>query len=662
MNRRLARILRTNTTLTTLCLVVFVAAAIPVDLRLAAAEAAVAALLILLNLQRSRRTQQTVRQYVERINGGMDSARSSNSLYTPLPLMVFDVSTEQVIWGNESFLQLTEQKDGIFEMAVGDVIPGFDKHWLLEGKREAPELVSWNHHLYRVFGGLTHPEDKGRGGEMLASTYWLDVTEAEQMRSTLELTRPVVAILMVDNYEELMKACPENRRSAVVAALEEKLNDWAADSGGLILGYDRDRYLFLFEEKSYPGFVERRFSVLDSVREVVAGEGVAATLSIGVGRDADSFDGLFKNATLALEMALSRGGDQAVVKDKLNFSFYGGRSKTTEKRTKVKSRVMANALGELIEDARQVYVMGHKYADMDSLGAAAGICAIARKKGKKAKIVLDVENNAVHPMLRKLQEQPEYAGAFISGSDAFLKAQADTLLVVVDTNRPQSVESEGLLESCNRVAIIDHHRRGSSYIEKMALNYHEPYASSASELVTELLQYLVEPTDLLRAEAEALLAGIVLDTKNFTNRTGGRTFEAAAYLRRAGADTQEVQRIFQSDLQSMIARYAIIRRAELYRDDIAVAALDEEYDRVTAAKAADELLTLKGVQASFVLYKKGDGVYISARSLGEINVQVIMESLGGGGNSTGAAAELKERTVSDVKDQLLAAIKDYFDN
>ena len=662
MNRRLARILRTNTTLTTLCLVVFVAAAIPVDLRLAAAEAAVAALLILLNLQRSRRTQQTVRQYVERINGGMDSARSSNSLYTPLPLMVFDVSTEQVIWGNESFLQLTEQKDGIFEMAVGDVIPGFDKHWLLEGKREAPELVSWNHHLYRVFGGLTHPEDKGRGGEMLASTYWLDVTEAEQMRSTLELTRPVVAILMVDNYEELMKACPENRRSAVVAALEEKLNDWAADSGGLILGYDRDRYLFLFEEKSYPGFVERRFSVLDSVREVVAGEGVAATLSIGVGRDADSFDGLFKNATLALEMALSRGGDQAVVKDKLNFSFYGGRSKTTEKRTKVKSRVMANALGELIEDARQVYVMGHKYADMDSLGAAAGICAIARKKGKKAKIVLDVENNAVHPMLRKLQEQPEYAGAFISGSDAFLKAQADTLLVVVDTNRPQSVESEGLLESCNRVAVIDHHRRGSSYIEKMALNYHEPYASSASELVTELLQYLVEPTDLLRAEAEALLAGIVLDTKNFTNRTGGRTFEAAAYLRRAGADTQEVQRIFQSDLQSMIARYAIIRRAELYRDDIAVAALDEEYDRVTAAKAADELLTLKGVQASFVLYKKGDGVYISARSLGEINVQVIMESLGGGGNSTGAAAELKERTVSDVKDQLLAAIKDYFDN
>ena len=661
MNRRIARILRTNLTLTTLCLVAFVAAAIPVDIRLAVGEAVVAVIIILLGLRRSRSTQQSMRQYVERVNGGIDSARSSNTLYAPLPMMVFDVNTDEVLWGNEGFVQLTDQKDGVFQMKMDSVVPGFSKHWLLEGKRECPDLVAWNHHLYRVFGSLTHPEEKGRGGEMLATTYWMDVTELEQARSTLELTRPVVAILMVDNYEELMKACPESKRSAVVAALEEKLNTWAADSGGLILGYDRDRYLFLFEEKSYPDFVEHRFSVLDSVREVVAGEGVAATLSIGVGRDAENFDDLFKNATLALEMALSRGGDQAVVKDKLNFSFYGGRSKATEKRTKVKSRVMANALGELIEDARQVYVMGHKYADMDALGAAAGICAIARKKGKKAQIVMDLENNAVHPMLRKLQEQPEYAGAFVTGSEAFLKAQADTLLVVVDTNRPQSVESEGLLESCNRVAVIDHHRRGSSYIEKMALNYHEPYASSASELVTELLQYLIEPADLLRAEAEALLAGIVLDTKNFTNRTGGRTFEAAAYLRRAGADTQEVQRIFQSDLKSMITRYAIIRQAELYHEDMAIAALDEEYERVTAAKAADEMLTLKGVQASFVLYKKGDGVYISARSLGEVNVQVIVEALGGGGNSTTAGGELPGRTVAEAKKQLLAAIDNYFD-
>lgn len=270
---------------------------------------------------------------------------------------------------------------------------------------------------------------------------------------------------MVDNYEDLMKACPESKRSAVLAQLEEKLDQWSAGADGLMLHYDRDRYLFVFEERSYSDYAQHRFAVLDTVREVAAG-GVAATLSIGVGRDADSFDALFKNASLALEMALSRGGDQAVVKDRLNFQFYGGRAKTTEKRTKVKSRVMANALGELMDDARQVYVMGHSYADMDSLGAAAGVCCIARKRGKKCQIVIDTENNAVHPMLRKLADQPEYHGAFITGSEAFLKVQPGTLLVVVDTNRPGSVESEQLLETCNRVAVIDHHRRGSSYIEK----------------------------------------------------------------------------------------------------------------------------------------------------------------------------------------------------
>ena len=361
-------------------------------------------------------------------------------------------------------------------------------------------------------------------------------------------------------------------------------------------------------------------------------------------------------------MALSRGGDQAVVKDRVNFEFYGGRSKTTEKRTKVKSRVMANALGELIDDAKQVYVMGHKYADMDSVGAAMGVYCIARKRGKKCQIVIDTENNAAHPLIRRMLEQPEYAGVLISGGEAFLKCQPGALLVVVDTNRPESVESEEMLETCNRVAVIDHHRRGSSYIEKMALNYHEPYASSASELVAELMQYLLEPSDVLKCEAEALLAGIVLDTKNFTNRTGGRTFEAAAYLRRLGADTQDVQRLFQGDLQSMIDRYAIIRQAELYHDDIAVVALEEECDRVTAAKAADELLTIRGIKASIVLYKKGDGVYMSARSLGEINVQVILEALGGGGNSTTAGGQADNISVDEAKAKLLEAIDRYFEN
>ena len=658
MNKRIARLLRTNITIFSLCLVLFALAAIPFDVRLAIGEGVAAVAFFLLGRRRSKATQQSLRQYIQRFYGGMDSARSSNMLFTPLPMMVFDLATEDILWSSESFLQLTEQREGIFDAHLETVFPNISFHWLLEGKTEAPETVVWNHRTYRVFGGVSHPEG---GQSALATTYWMDVTDTEEMRRTLELTRPVVAILMVDNYEDLMKATPEGKRSAVRAMLEEKLSQWSAGSEGMMLKYDRDRYLFVFEEKSFSDFAAKRFDVLDAVREVVAGEGVAATLSIGVGRDADSFEALFKNASVALEMALSRGGDQAVVKDKLNFEFYGGRSKATEKRTKVKSRVMANALAELIDEAKQVYVMGHSYADMDALGAAAGVCAIVRKRGKKCRIVIDTENNAAHPMLRRLQALPEYQGAFLSGDDAFLRVQPETLLVVVDTNRPGSVESEPLLDACNRVAVIDHHRRGSSYIDKMALNYHEPYASSASELVTELLQYLIEPGDLLKAESEALLAGIVLDTKNFTNRTGGRTFEAAAYLRRAGADTADVQRMFQSDLQSMISRYDIIRRAELYHGDIAIAALDQECDRVIAAKAADEMLTLQGVRASFVLYRKDDGIYISARSLGEINVQVLVETLGGGGNSTTAGGQCSGTTVAEAKATLLRAIDKYFE-
>ena len=658
MNKRIARLLRTNITIFSLCLVLFALAAIPFDVRLAIGEGVAAVAFFLLGRRRSKATQQSLRQYIQRFYGGMDSARSSNMLFTPLPMMVFDLATEDILWSSESFLQLTEQREGIFDAHLETVFPNISFHWLLEGKTEAPETVVWNHRTYRVFGGVSHPEG---GQSALATTYWMDVTDTEEMRRTLELTRPVVAILMVDNYEDLMKATPEGKRSAVRAMLEEKLSQWSAGSEGMMLKYDRDRYLFVFEEKSFSDFAAKRFDVLDAVREVVAGEGVAATLSIGVGRDADSFETLFKNASVALEMALSRGGDQAVVKDKLNFEFYGGRSKATEKRTKVKSRVMANALAELIDEAKQVYVMGHSYADMDALGAAAGVCAIVRKRGKKCRIVIDTENNAAHPMLRRLQALPEYQGAFLSGDDAFLRVQPETLLVVVDTNRPGSVESEPLLDACNRVAVIDHHRRGSSYIDKMALNYHEPYASSASELVTELLQYLIEPGDLLKAESEALLAGIVLDTKNFTNRTGGRTFEAAAYLRRAGADTADVQRMFQSDLQSMISRYDIIRRAELYHGDIAIAALDQECDRVIAAKAADEMLTLQGVRSSFVLYRKDDGIYISARSLGEINVQVLVETLGGGGNSTTAGGQCSGMTVAEAKTTLLRAIDKYFE-
>lgn len=660
MNGKLRKLVRTNMVLYILLLLVFAGLTARLSPLLAAGEVAAALLVWYVSRRRNKVMQQQLHQYVERISGGADTAKTSNMLFAPMPMMVFNPDSEDVLWANDLFTELPGVGENIYESRVRDVVKGFETHWLMEGKPEYPGVFTWNDRRYRVFGCLSQPEEKGRFG-VLATTYWMDVTDLEHMRSTLEETKPVAAIVMIDNYEDLMSACPEGKRSAIRAAIEEKMDQWRGTSGALLMKYDRDRYLMVFTEKQYEAFAQGRFAILDEVRTVQAAEGVYATMSIGVGREAGSYDALLKNAGLALEMALSRGGDQAVVKDRMNFEFYGGRAKTTEKRTKVKSRVMANALGDLMDETEHVYVMGHQYADMDTLGAAAGVCAIARKRGKVARIVMDTENNSVGPMLRKLKALPEYKDVFIGGGDAFLRVQPDTLLVVVDTNRPASVESEPLLEACNRVAVIDHHRRGSSYIEKMALNFHEPYASSASELVTELLGYLLEPGDLLKTEAEALLAGIVLDTKNFTNRTGGRTFEAAAYLRRAGADTQDVQRMFQSDLESMIDRYAIIRQAVLYREDLAIAAIDEECERVTAAKAADELLTLSGVQASFVFYPKDGGVYISARSLGEVNVQVIVEALGGGGNSTSAGGQLPGVTVEQVRQMLQEAIDKYYE-
>ena len=660
MNGKLRKLVQTNMVLYILLLLVFAGLTVRLSPLLAAGEVAAALLVWYVSRRRNKVMQQQLHQYVERISGGADTAKTSNMLFAPMPMMVFNPDSEDVLWANDLFAELPGVGENIYESRVRDVVKDFETHWLMEGKPEYPGIFTWNDRRYRVFGCLSQPEEKGRFG-VLATTYWMDVTDLEHMRSTLEETKPVAAIVMIDNYEDLMSACPEGKRSAIRAAIEEKMDQWRGTSGALLMKYDRDRYLMVFTEKQYEAFAQGRFAILDEVRTVQAAEGVYATMSIGVGREAGSYDALFKNAGLALEMALSRGGDQAVVKDRMNFEFYGGRAKTTEKRTKVKSRVMANALGDLMDETEHVYVMGHQYADMDTLGAAAGVCAIARKRGKVARIVMDTENNSVGPMLRKLKALPEYKDVFIGGGDAFLRVQPDTLLVVVDTNRPASVESEPLLEACNRVAVIDHHRRGSSYIEKMALNFHEPYASSASELVTELLGYLLEPGDLLKTEAEALLAGIVLDTKNFTNRTGGRTFEAAAYLRRAGADTQDVQRMFQSDLESMIDRYAIIRQAVLYREDLAIAAIDEECERVTAAKAADELLTLSGVQASFVFYPKDGGVYISARSLGEVNVQVIVEALGGGGNSTSAGGQLPGVTVDQVRQKLQEAIDKYYE-
>lgn len=490
----------------------------------------------------------------------------------------------------------------------------------------------------------------------------MDVTDFAQVRDIYYSTRPVVGILTVDNYEELMKGATDSARSAMRSGIDERLAQWVAPAQGLFCRYERDRYLFVFEERFLAQFQEGKFSILETVREVVSPSGIQATLSIGIGKDADTLAELFQYAALSVEMALSRGGDQVVVKNKFNFEFYGGRTKELEKRTKVKSRVMANALGELMADASRVFVMGHKYPDMDCIGAAAGVCAMARKKGAPVHIIKEAGQNPASEMSERLGALPEYKDVFLSQQDAILLADANCLLVVVDTNRPEQVVSQDLLEAVHKVAVIDHHRRASSYIADAALNFHEPYASSASELVTELLQYLLEPADLLKTEAEALLAGMVLDTKQFTMRTGSRTFEAAAFLRRSGADTGDVKKLFQNDLEGTIAKYDIIQNAKMYHEGIAVAKVDHTVGRITAAQAADELLNISGIDTSFVLFPDQEGrVILSARSMGDVNVQVVLEKLGGGGNAATAGAQVPGKGVDEVNDMLLQAIDAYLE-
>ena len=661
-NKKLSRLLEPNLKFYFAVMLLFAVAAIPVNWQLALAEGTLTVLLYFYFRQSNQKRRQGVLQYIDSVTGSVDTASKSTLINSPLPTLVFRPDTGEIIWSNESFLQLAGVREHLFEMRLSEAVPDFQVQWLLSGKQESPERVELKNQLFRVYCSMVGSRYRTVLQIVVSSTYWVETTEADHLREVYEASRPVAAILMLDNYEDLMKACEDTQRSAVLAQIDEKLQIWANAGQGILLKTDRNHYLFLFEEQYFQHFVDEKFSILDTVRAIRVAENIHPTLSIGIGKDSPSIPELYKNAKLSLEMALSRGGDQAVVRNQVDFAFYGGRTKATEKRTKVKSRVMANAFRELIADAGEVYIMGHSFADMDAVGAAAGICCAARKRGKQARIVIDREHTAAETLIARLDALPEYSGVFLTPAEAFLQMRADTLLVVVDTNRPDMVENPQLLESCNRVAVIDHHRRAATYIENAAFNFHEPYASSASELVTELLQYLVEPTDLLREEAGALLAGIVLDTKHFTQRTGGRTFEAAAFLRRSGADTAEVQRLFQGDLKDMVTKYDIIRRAEMYRSNIAVSVVEEPgVDRVAAAQAADDLLTLKGVQASFVIYAAEGAVLMSARSLGEINVQVILEALGGGGNSTTAGARIEDTDPESVRQQLIGVLDAYFE-
>jgi len=659
---KLARLLEPGLQLYFLCLVAFAILSAFFSTTLAVIEGVVVVVLYVYFRRSNAARQKEILNYIDTMSYSMEVASKDTMVNAPLPMVIFRPESDEVIWSNERFLQITGERDHLFDTKLTNAVPDFSSRWLMEGKNQCPSEVRVGDCRYWVFGHLVRTGDKSSHG-YLATTYWVDVTDFANLRDDYYASRPVCAILTLDNYEEIMKGLSDSARSAILNGVNERLSAWTEPSGGLLCNYDRDHYLFLFEESYLKRYQEEKFSILEDVRQVVNPNGIQATLSIGIGKEAESLQELFQFAALSTEMALSRGGDQAVIKDKFNFEFFGGRTKEMEKRTKVKSRVMASALGELIADASQVFIMGHKFPDLDCMGAAAGVAAIARKKGTPAYILREPGTNPASEMLARMEHTPEYRDSFLGFQDAVAITDSRSLLVVVDTNRPEQTMAPDMLMACKKVAVIDHHRRAASYIADAALNFHEPYASSASELVTELAQYLLEPADLLRVESEAMLAGIVLDTKNFTSRTGSRTFEAAAFLRRSGADTGDVRKLFENDLKGTIAKYDIIRSAQMYRGGVAVAKVDHTVDRVTAAQAADELLNISGIDASFVLFPDAEGrIIVSGRSVGDTNVQVILERLGGGGNAAAAGGQITGSDLEETTQRLLRSIDQYFED
>jgi c-di-AMP phosphodiesterase-like protein len=605
------------------------------------------------------RRKKEVLEYLDSVTNGVDSVSRRTMISSPLPIVIFRTDTDDIIWSNDRFLALTGDRDHLFETKLSSLVPGFQSQWLLDGKHTSPDPVMVGDRRYLVFGNLV---TAGQEDQFLATTYWVDVTAYAETTEKYQATRPVLAILQVDNYEDLVRGVGEGERALLRTAVNDRVTAWLEPAQGMLCRYDRDHYLLLLEAEKMADLQRRKFSILDEIRGVHSSNGVTATLSIGFGRDGDSPQELFQFASLALDMALSRGGDQVVVKDKENYTFLGGRSKETERRTKVKSRVIASALSELLGSTQMVLIMGHKYPDLDVLGATAGVCAIARKKGVPVHVVRAPSPYPAEAQTHRLASLPEYKGLYISPEEAVYLAGPGTIVVVVDTNRPEQTQAPELLTSGARVIVIDHHRRAASYIETTALSFHDPYASSASELTAELVQSTLDTGDLKREEAEAMLAGIVLDTKNFTMRTGSRTFETAAFLRKSGADTTQVNRFFQHDLSETVAKLDIIRAAQPYRQTIALAATDKWVGRAIAGQAADELLNVAGFEASFVLYPEAGQSCLSARSSGSVNAQVITEMMGGGGNGTTAGAQFPGQTPEEVLPLLKATIDKYFED
>ncbi len=657
MNKKLGRLLWPGLWLYFLFMAIFAGAAVATkNYILGTLEAVITLLLLGYYLLCRTKHRKEVQNYARTAFSSHEKVSGAD---TPFPMVLVRLGDDSVIWANDAFASITGYQDEYLDQRLSGLVPDFDTAWLSAGKTEYPYDITISDRRYRIYGNTVRADDPD--GSVLGMLYFSDLTELYQVRDEYIRSRPMVSIILIDNYEELTKNLTEGAIANLDARINDVITKWTEQYHGLFRKMERNRFLYIFEKRDLHMAVEDKFPLLEEIHQVTSPAGLEASISMGIGVDGVNFEEAYNFAALSIEMALSRGGDQAVIKDRFNFTFYGGRNKEADHRSKVRSRVTANSLMELIGQSSQVFIMGHKNADLDAVGAAMGISTLCRKKGKKAYIVLDLEHNCAEKLIEEIREVPEYKDTFISGQEAMLLCDNHSILVVVDTNRPDQVESRPLLEAISKVCVVDHHRRAADYIDPVVVKLHETYASSASELVTELLQYAVEKSDVLPIEAKSLMAGIFLDTKSFNVRTGERTFEAAAVLRQWGADTVEVKKLLQNDFQGTMAKYQIIKSARLYRQEIAIAALNNTTSRALASQAADELLNITGITASFVLYPMEDEVYISARSIGDANVQMILEPLGGGGNTATAGAQIKNCTVKDALDRLVESIDQFYE-
>lgn len=599
--------------------------------------------------------------YFNKATNVLSSVLRNSLLDLSIPTVVIDLKGT-ILWNNDEMSKLVGHRE-LYNKDVGDLITGFSVDSQSPAIFSAGQMVhvAGNDGSYRLRATRVSHGEKGK--EVLV-LYLIDETEKRQILDSYLNSRPVVAFLVLDNVEEIAQHHTSGYGGIAteIAKAEEIIKNWADGMDALLRKYDSGKYVCVFEQQDLEKLKLNRFEILDQIREIIADK-TTLTMSVGVGCDGETFEQNQEFATTALDMALGRGGDQVAIKNKNNFEFYGGRSKTVEKRTKVKSRVLAEQLLDLVANADNIIVMGHKFADFDAVGAAVGIARVAKVCGKRVNIICNRNTSLAMPLVRKLEALPEYEGVFVDSARGLDLLRLNTLLVVVDAHSAGMLESSDICKNASRIIVIDHHRKMADYIEHTAMNYHEPYASSTCELISELVQYIDGEGTILKEEAEALLSGIVLDTKNFSFKIGARTFEVAAYLRRCGADTIEIKKIFQNDFESYLKRNELIQSAEFYREKIAISCReDAPFDDAKAviAQAADELLSIEGAEASFVLYAIDGSTNISGRSLGEVNVQLILEKLGGGGHHMQAGAQVAA-DCETTRVMLCNAIDEYFE-